>query len=82
MGINSILKDASADINDLINCLEEIKEAGNVVVIKFDGLRTSAQYTLFITPSINSGREIIRVDGQSLREVLLVALSKFMAQKE
>ncbi|KIO74456.1 hypothetical protein TH53_26350 [Pedobacter lusitanus] len=54
------------------------KDEGNVVVLKLDGLRYSSQYTVFITLPITTQREVIRVEDESLKEAIVIALNKFI----
>ncbi len=66
MDVKRVLDQSSCTIEELIQCLEVVKENGNVAVIKFDGERTSNQYTVFVSfPS--KDRQMIRSDKNTLR---------------
>ena len=69
MDIKKVLEQSSYSIEELIQCFETVKENGNVAVIKFDGERTTNQYTVFISfPSTE--RQIIRSERSTLKEAL------------
>ncbi len=57
-------------IQNLLECVELIKNRGDVVVIKLDGQRDESQYTVFITSSSFKDDEIIRAGRKSLKEAL------------
>lgn len=69
MDVKRVLNQSSHTVEELIRCFEIVKENGNVAVIKFDGERTTNQYTVFISfPSAE--RQIIRSDRSTLKEAL------------
>jgi hypothetical protein len=63
-------------IEELLNCFEILKDAGDNGIIKFDGLRKENHYTVVIT--INSLRDTnIRNDDSSLKGALVKALIRY-----
>lgn len=75
--IKNIITKENPHYEDLISCFEEVKKEGNVVVIKFDGERIENGYTVFIS-FINQNKEMIRVDGISLKECIIQVLKKYI----
>lgn len=75
--IKEILEDKNSTIEQLINCLELIKVKGNVVVVKFDGIRNNDCYTVFISFPDNI-KEMIRSDSNSLKKALTEVLEGYI----
>lgn len=77
--IAEILSKAFEDITieDLINCVEKVRENGDVAVFKLDGQRKDEQYTAFITCPDFKG-EMIRADESSLKDALLKILKQYI----
>ncbi|WP_333662016.1 hypothetical protein [Chishuiella changwenlii] len=80
MEIKKILE-KNVSIEELILCLEKIKENGDSVIIKFDGDRLVDYYTIMIIFS-NNNKEMIRVDGKDFKINLTEALKKYLEHKE
>jgi hypothetical protein len=76
--INEIIKKGDPSIEELIKCLELVRENGDVVVVKFDGERTKDQYTLFVTFSKLKNKNMIRVDDSNLKEALVKLLTIYV----
>ncbi|OIN55616.1 hypothetical protein [Arsenicibacter rosenii] len=76
--IKNILKKESPSFNELIDCFEQVKRNGNVVVIKFDGERSENGYTIFISFPLLKNKEMIREDTNDLKTGLMKALSKYL----
>ena len=77
--IKMILKNEQSSLEELLLCFEQVKNSGDVAVIKFDGERKENQYTVFISFSFDKGRSMIRADGDNLREVLVKVLNDYAA---
>lgn len=77
--IEEILSLNNSSFDNLIRCLEIVKENGDVCVVKLDGGRMDNQYTVFISFS-NNKREMIRVDGSDLKEVLIDVLRLYIIE--
>lgn len=75
--INEIIGDCNSSYDDIIKLFERIKDDGNVVVIKFDGERESNKYTSFISYPNQPSKELIRYDGDNLKEILLNLLKDY-----
>lgn len=75
--IKEVLGDKEQTIDNLIACVEKIKENGNVVVIKFDGERLENGYTIFISFP-NNEREMIRTDQSDLKIALVEILKQYL----
>ena len=76
--IKEIISKENPSFDDLLVCLERIKEKGNSIVIKLDGEREKAQYTVFITFPMNQEKEMIRIDDISLKVALLRCLQSYL----
>lgn len=76
--IRKVLNKESYTFDELINCLEDIKNEGDVVIIKLDGEREDNQNTIMITFP-NSNREIIRHDGSDLKKSIQKALLDYIS---
>lgn len=74
--IKEVLGNKEQTIDNLIACVEKIKENGNVVVIKFDGERLENGYTIFISFP-NNEREMIRTDQSDLKIALIEILKQY-----
>ncbi|MGV0752406.1 hypothetical protein [Empedobacter brevis] len=74
--IKQILEKNNASIEELILCVEQIKEKGDVVIIKLDGGRNINHYTIMVMFSNN--REMIRVDEKDLKTGLIEILKKYL----
>jgi hypothetical protein len=77
-GILQLINSNDVSLNDLIHCIELIKQNGDVVVIKFDGERGENQYTAFITFPKSIKREMIRADESTLREALMKIVKSYV----
>ena len=76
--IKDILKKEDPSMEMFIECFEQVKANGDVAVIKFDGDRASNKYTVFISfPSLPK-REIIRADGNNLKNIMKNVLKKYI----
>jgi len=78
--IKKVLAGKELTIDNLIVCVQKIKEEGNVVVIKFDGERIENGYTIFITFP-NNEREMIRTDQNDLKNALIEILKQYLLNK-
>lgn len=78
MTIRETLQHEYATIEELIECFEIVRANGDVVMIKFDGLRERNHYTVLITFS-NSQRELVRADTSTLREALIKVLTQYIS---
>lgn len=76
--IRKVLEKSTPSLTELINCLEIVKENGDVAVIKFDGERLEKCYTVFITFPISKNREMIRTDELHLETALIKVLTKYI----
>lgn len=74
--IKKVLATQDSSLMDLINCFEQIKTKGEVVVIKFDGERLENGYTVFISFPDNK-RSLIRADENDLKKAILKVLTKY-----
>lgn len=75
--IKNILNKSHSSMEELIECVEKVRENGDVVVIKLDGERSKQQYTVFIT-SPATKKEMIRADESTLKEALLKVLHEYL----
>ena len=75
--IKEILEKEDSSIEELINCFDQIKNNGDVAVIKFDGEREEDQYTVFITFPNRKDREMIRADESILKNALIKVLKDY-----
>ncbi|WP_343626798.1 hypothetical protein [Flavobacterium lindanitolerans] len=66
----------------LFSSVNEIREKGDIVFIKFDGVRENDFITIIISYPSNLNREIIRHDGNDLIEVLTNCLNDYYSQNE
>ena len=57
-------------LEEQIKILESIKNAGNIVMIKFDGERKKNQITVLIDFPHPSKQQLIRFDGENLTSLL------------
>lgn len=78
--INEIIGDRNSSYDDILEYFEKIKNDGNVVVIKFDGERDDNKYTSFISYPNQPSKELIRYDGDNLKEILLNLLKDYYKQ--
>ena len=76
--IKQVLESQSASIESLLNCFEQVKNDGNVAVIKFDGERSEMQYTVFISFPQKKDEPILRADRSSLTEALKDVLKSYI----
>jgi hypothetical protein len=76
--IRRIIGGNGPGIADLIQCLELVRQSGDVAVVKFDGVRNDYQYTAFITFSPEKKREMIRIDDSNLKDALLKLLKMYI----
>ncbi|MFL9483449.1 hypothetical protein ACI6Q2_11780 [Chitinophagaceae bacterium LWZ2-11] len=76
--IKKILEKDQPSIEELITCLEDVKEHGNIAVIKFDGERMQCQYTVFISFPFTKKREMIRADEDNLKTALFNVLNDYI----
>lgn len=75
--INKILDNQNSSIGELIECLDIIREKGDVVVVKIDGERHENAYTVFVTFP-RKDREMIRADEDDLKHALISVLRKYV----
>ncbi|SHG93431.1 hypothetical protein SAMN04488522_108279 [Pedobacter caeni] len=65
-------------MEELLNCFEQVKNKGDIALIKFDGQRNEDEYTVLIAfPEIKK-REMIRADESSLRIALIKVLTEYV----
>ena len=76
--IKNILEKQSASFDDLLYCFEQVKENGDVAVIKLDGERSKNQYTVFISFPQDENKPMIRADSDDLKEALLSVLNHYV----
>lgn len=81
MEIKEILQKKNPSVETLISCFEKVRQHGNVGVIKFDGERAQAAYTVFIS---FPGKEtqLIRADEDDLKNALIKVLAVYVKTKE
>ncbi len=77
--IKKILEKQPASFDDLLACFEQVKENGDVAVIKFDGERIENQYTVFISSSQNDNKSMIRADSDDLKDALSRVLKNYIS---
>ncbi|SEE16718.1 hypothetical protein SAMN04487765_1625 [Tenacibaculum sp. MAR_2010_89] len=77
MNIKKIINKKQATIDELFTCLEEIKNSGDIFILKMDGERENNQNTIMITFP-KSNKEMIRHDGESLKVLIKKALSDYI----
>lgn len=61
----------------LVECLDGVKEQGDVMVLKADGERESGWYTVFIN-QIGKEPTMIRSDGDDLKDTILTVLKNYL----
>lgn len=72
------LQQEDATFKDLLNCLEEIKALGDVILLKMDGKRSTGWTTIRISlPSLN--QEAIYHEDSDFRETLIKALQEYVS---
>ncbi|GLB49273.1 hypothetical protein [Neptunitalea lumnitzerae] len=76
--ITKILEKQSVSFDDLLACFEQVKENGDVAVIKFDGERVENQYTVFISFPQNENKSMIRADSDDLKDALSNVLKSYV----
>lgn len=79
--IKEILQKKNPSVEALISCFEKVRQHGNVGVIKFDGERAQAAYTVFIS---FPGKEtqLIRADEDELKNALTNVLTVYVKTAE
>jgi hypothetical protein len=77
--IQKTIEKQNPSFEELIDCLEKVKENKNVAVVKFDGERERDWYTILILFP-NGGREMIREDGSDLKSALIKVLSRYIGK--
>ena len=77
--IRKVLENENPSIEDLINCFEQVKNNGDIAVIKFDGERSERKYTIFISFPASKNSEMIRIDESNLKVGLVKVLNKYVA---
>ncbi len=78
--IQNLLQKDDITIQELLECVEEIKEQGNTVVVKLDGGRQSNQYTIFITFPVQQNKKMIRADTSTLISGLKAVLRLYVEE--
>lgn len=78
--IKRILENESLSFEDLIKCLERVKQNGDIAVVKFDGERIENSYTVFISFPQIKNKEIIRVDESDLKIALIKVLKIYIRE--
>ena len=67
--------------DDLLCCIELVRQSGDVIVLKADGEREENAYTVFVTSP--SGKfEMIRCDGNNLTEATHRVLREYVSTDE
>lgn len=77
--IDSILANENPSMDDLMNCFEEVKDAGHLAFIKLDPLRLEHDYTVMITFTGNVS-PMIRSDSADLKEALIGVLKEYISR--
>ena len=69
-------------VENLLKCAEEVKDQGDVFLIKMDGQRSQneKQYTILITFPIMPSK-IVRADELELKMAMLKALEEYLQVK-
>ncbi|MCB9235045.1 MAG: hypothetical protein H6581_25550 [Bacteroidia bacterium] len=80
--IPEILAKANPTMEELIYCLEMVKESGDVAVIKFDGERTENAYTVFISFPNRKDKGLLRSDDDELKKPLIKVLKGYFEGME
>ncbi|MDQ0966806.1 hypothetical protein QFZ20_002209 [Flavobacterium sp. W4I14] len=76
--IKLILSKQEPSIDELIASFERVKENGDVAIIKFDGERIENGYTVFISFNKIKKLEMIRIDGNNLKDSLQMILRLYI----
>lgn len=80
--IEEVLSRYIITLEDLLLCLEYVKSQGDIAVIKFDGERLKGGYTVFISFPSHMSNEIIREDGDDLKDILIKLLTCYTNRKD
>lgn len=75
--IQNLLQNENSSLEKFMECMEKIKEQGNVVVIKLDGERDLNQYTIFISFPNDPSKKMIRADTSTLLNGLKIVLKSY-----
>lgn len=79
-GLEDIVYDTHELSNDLIlQALNEVGERGDIMLLKHDGPRSDAKYTVVII-SGNSAFDSIRKDGDELGAIVIFCLRRYFDQ--
>jgi len=65
----------------ILHAFEKIGEAGYIILVKHDGLRTENKYTAFIANPANPGTGI-RQDAATLSDALSYCLRRYFALRD
>jgi hypothetical protein len=79
--IKNIVEKENPTVEELISCLEQVKQNGDVAMIKFDGERVENHYTVFISFPANKKQEMIRADERILSTALIKVLSQYISSR-
>lgn len=77
--IKKILEKQPTSFDDLLACFEQVKDNGDVAVIKFDGERIKNQYTVFISFPRNENKSMIRADSDDLKDAISRVLTNYVS---
>ena len=66
-----------SNLDGLFKLIDEVRERGNLFMIKYDGERADDFITVLITFPVYENKEIIRYDGNDLVELIQKALMDF-----
>ena len=72
--ILNILNAENIAFEDLFVCVQEIKDNGNVFILKVDG-ESNINTIMIMFP--NSDKEMIRYDNADLKEAMIMALKNY-----
>lgn len=76
--IRKVLQKGDPSMENLLNCLETVKNNGDIVLVKFDGERSKNHYTVLITFPNGKGNDMIRADEDNLKTALVKVLNKYI----
>lgn len=75
--IKSVIEALEPSYEQRMLCLEEIREDGNVVVVKLDGARKEDHYTVFVSFPKEPHGEIFRADESDLKAAIVKVLREY-----
>jgi hypothetical protein len=69
-------------LEELLACFEKLRQISDVCVIKMDGARAAAPYTVFVIPLSKGSEAPIRSDKNDLMEAMVTVLKKYVSDHE